>query len=158
MEYVDGVESARAAALARSLIRRRHWRSYPPLCEALQFAHDRGIVHRDIKPENLLLDRDGRIKIADFGIAKIVGEGEGGSWRSNEFAAPPAILRRRGPARRPSQSSRRPPGGTRTRYAAACTACVAPSAPRSKPQIAPTLEAGDDPTGEMEVLFAALGG
>ena len=45
----------------------------PPLCDALQFAHDRGIVHRDIKPENLLLDKAGRVKIADFGIAKMLG-------------------------------------------------------------------------------------
>ncbi|MCX6913730.1 MAG: serine/threonine-protein kinase, partial [Verrucomicrobia bacterium] len=50
----------------------------PPLCDALQFAHDRGVVHRDIKPENLLLDKDGRVKVADFGIAKMLGAANGG--------------------------------------------------------------------------------
>jgi tRNA A-37 threonylcarbamoyl transferase component Bud32 len=44
----------------------------PQMCEALQFAHDEGIVHRDIKPENVLLDAKGRVKIADFGLAKLV--------------------------------------------------------------------------------------
>ena len=45
----------------------------PQICEALQYAHDKGVVHRDIKPENILLDKKGRVKIADFGIAKLVG-------------------------------------------------------------------------------------
>ncbi len=46
----------------------------PQICDALQYAHDEGVVHRDIKPENILLDRKGRVKIADFGLAKLLGQ------------------------------------------------------------------------------------
>ena len=48
-------------------------RIIPQICEALQYAHDEGVVHRDIKPENVLLDKKGQVKIADFGLAKILG-------------------------------------------------------------------------------------
>jgi predicted Ser/Thr protein kinase len=72
MEFVDGV-NLRQAMKAGRFTPEQALAIVPPVCEALQYAHDRGIVHRDIKPENLLLDKDGRVKIADFGIAKILG-------------------------------------------------------------------------------------
>jgi serine/threonine protein kinase len=72
MEYVDG-PSLRQIERAARLTPPQALRIIPQICEALQFAHDEGVVHRDIKPENILLDRKGRVKIADFGLAKIFG-------------------------------------------------------------------------------------
>ena len=72
MEFVDGL-NLRQLERAGKLSPREAVQIVPQICEALQFAHDEGIVHRDIKPENILLDKKGRVKIADFGIAKILG-------------------------------------------------------------------------------------
>ena len=72
MEFVDGL-NLRQLLRARKFTPEEALAIVPPLCDALQFAHDRGIVHRDIKPENLLLDKTGRVKVADFGIAKMLG-------------------------------------------------------------------------------------
>ncbi|QDU82562.1 Serine/threonine-protein kinase PrkC [Polystyrenella longa] len=41
------------------------------LADALQYVHDRGIIHRDIKPSNILIDREGKMRIGDFGVAKL---------------------------------------------------------------------------------------
>ena len=76
MEYVDGV-NLRQAMRAGRFTPEQALTIVPFLCDALQFAHTHGVLHRDIKPENILLDANGRVKIADFGIAKIIGE-EGG--------------------------------------------------------------------------------
>jgi predicted Ser/Thr protein kinase len=73
MEYVEGV-NLRQAMRAGQLTPEEALRIVPQLCDALQFAHDEGIVHRDIKPENILLDKRGRVKVADFGLAKLLGQ------------------------------------------------------------------------------------
>ena len=72
MEFVDGVNLRQLLGAGR-LAPKEALAIVPAICEALQFAHDRGIVHRDIKPENVLVDKQGRVKIADFGIARIMG-------------------------------------------------------------------------------------
>jgi predicted Ser/Thr protein kinase len=72
MEYVDGV-NLRSLLRAQKMAPEAALRIVPAICEALQYAHQQGIVHRDIKPENILIDKQGRVKIADFGIAKMLG-------------------------------------------------------------------------------------
>jgi serine/threonine protein kinase len=72
MEFVDGVTLRQLLGASR-LSAREALAIVPQICDALQYAHDAGIVHRDIKPENILLDRRGRVKVADFGLAKLVG-------------------------------------------------------------------------------------
>jgi serine/threonine-protein kinase len=73
MEVVDG------NSLEDELRRGRifEWREVAALgieiCRSLRHAHDRGIIHRDIKPANLLLASDGKIKLSDFGIARLFG-------------------------------------------------------------------------------------
>ena len=71
MEFVDGANLRQALRSGR-FTPQQALGLIPPLCEALQAAHAQGVLHRDIKPENLLLDAEGRVKIADFGIAKLL--------------------------------------------------------------------------------------
>lgn len=70
MEYIDGV-TLREAMANRLLTTVEALAVIPQVCDALDFAHRTGVVHRDIKPENILIDQTGRVKIADFGLAKL---------------------------------------------------------------------------------------
>lgn len=95
MEYVDGV-NLREAMRAGRFTPEQALAIVPPICDALQAAHAKGIWHRDIKPENILLDAKGGVKIADFGIARLVGDPQrnftltmtGGALGSAAYMAP----------------------------------------------------------------------
>jgi tRNA A-37 threonylcarbamoyl transferase component Bud32 len=83
MEFVDGV-NLRQAMRASRFTPDQALGIVPKICEALQYAHDEGVLHRDIKPENILLDAKGRVKLADFGIAKLAeSESAPADLRSN---------------------------------------------------------------------------
>ncbi|MEP6670352.1 MAG: protein kinase [Chthoniobacter sp.] len=91
MEFVDGV-NLRQAMSANRFTPEQALAVVPPICEALQYAHEHGIVHRDIKPENLLLDKEGRVKIADFGIAKMLGEDSSTGVAESQPAGTPQYM------------------------------------------------------------------
>ncbi|HEY1251791.1 MAG TPA: protein kinase, partial [Thermoanaerobaculia bacterium] len=101
LEFVEGEPIDRYGD-ARSLSIEERLRLFLDVLEAVGHAHANLIVHRDIKPSNVLVDRDGRVKLLDFGIAKLLeGEGEGGAATAltreagraltPEFAAPEQV-------------------------------------------------------------------
>jgi serine/threonine protein kinase len=91
MEFVDGL-SLRQLLQSRKLSPPEALAIVPKICEALQYAHEQCIVHRDIKPENILMDKDGRVKIADFGIAKILGDGGSANLTAEQVIGTPHYM------------------------------------------------------------------
>ncbi len=87
MELVEG----RSLAGAGKLEPRRACALGAQLCDALEAAHARGLVHRDVKPANILLDRDGNVRLADFGIARAL-DGSDAITRSSLQAGTPEFL------------------------------------------------------------------
>lgn len=76
MEFVKGV-GLRDLIRDGRLMPARVLEIVPEICAGLQYAHENGVIHRDIKPENILLDREGKVKIADFGLAKLANAAPG---------------------------------------------------------------------------------
>lgn len=97
MEYVQGTDVARMIATAGRLPPEHAHAIAANVCDALSYAHAHGLIHRDIKPANIMVDSQGRVKVADFGLAKAVNE-ENGFTRPNmavgtpHFLAPEAMI------------------------------------------------------------------
>ncbi len=72
MEFIDGTDVGRMVAEQGRLSSAHAMAVTAHVCDALQYAHEHGVVHRDIKPANIMVGYDGRVKVADFGLAKSV--------------------------------------------------------------------------------------
>ena len=92
MEFVEGTT-------LRAVLERRGHLGAPAmlaiarqLTEALQCAHQEGIIHRDIKPQNLLLDSSGTLKVSDFGVARLAQRGANSLTQTGMVVGTPAYM------------------------------------------------------------------
>ncbi len=91
MEFVDGVDLHQAIQTGE--VSQEHVMAWiPQVCGALEYAHEHGMVHRDIKPANIMISREGQVKVADFGLVKVLGSGQTQVTQMNmgtpDYAAP----------------------------------------------------------------------
>jgi eukaryotic-like serine/threonine-protein kinase len=101
MEYIDGLSIDIWCSRQQLNIRER-LDLFIQVCEAVSYAHQRLIVHRDLKPSNILVDKEGNVKLLDFGIAKLLNDDidepdlsktlTGFNFMTPEYASPEQIL------------------------------------------------------------------
>lgn len=75
LEYLEDARPLTIHAVEQRLDLAAKLRLFQVVCNAIQHAHQRGVIHRDLKPANLLVDRGGHVKVIDFGIARLVDPG-----------------------------------------------------------------------------------
>ncbi len=98
MEYVDGrtldavIEDRAEASDGPGLPESDALRLVADAADALQFAHEHGVIHRDMKPANVMLDRTGRIRVMDFGLARTVDAGGSLATRAGTVVGTPAYM------------------------------------------------------------------
>ncbi len=99
MELVDGIDVRRMIEQRGRLAPAEAFTITAHVCDALASAHQRGVIHRDIKPANIMIDADGTVKVADFGLAKVTREGQplatatGAPMGTHHYSAPELLAR-----------------------------------------------------------------
>lgn len=97
MEFIDGTDVGRMLSRQGRLSSAHALAVTAHACDALQYAHENGVVHRDIKPANIIVGIDGLVKVADFGLAKSANGGQtsltvtGHVMGTMHFVAPEAL-------------------------------------------------------------------
>jgi len=92
MEYVAGQSLAASLASGDSYDFQTVYRYLLQAAEALDHAHSEGVIHRDIKPENLMIQARGGLKVADFGIAKVLDDAAGSKTKTGVVRGTPHYL------------------------------------------------------------------
>lgn len=99
MEFIDGTDVARMIQAQGRLPPEHALAITAHVCDALNYAHTHGVIHRDIKPANILINMEGQVKVADFGLAKMEDPAKGSGLTKTgmamgtpDFVAPEALV------------------------------------------------------------------
>jgi len=92
MEFVDGETLVELIEREKRLELHRALEIVAQVADALHHAHTRGIIHRDIKPANIMIDREGQVRVTDFGVAKRLEEGATVLTHTGQIIGTPAYM------------------------------------------------------------------